>query len=437
MAHDPSSNVTFGQPLVIDVRVSAFLRAVYGWMCVGLAITALTASYVASSPSIVTAIATNRLLFWGIVIAQFGIVITLSARVQKLAASTASILFIAYSALTGVTISFVLLAYTGESVGHRRFSSPRACSARSRCYGTTTRRSLAGIGQFLFMGLIGVVLASSSACSGTTTACSSSISFIGVIVFTGLDRLRRAAAEGDGARHAGRPGELVRHRRRAGALPRLHQPVLVPVALHGQPPRAGLAAPTALAHPASAFEDLTDRPLSGQSSAVGCADWKKSKESGDCFRLGFWATMALCRTPSRVTRKCCADTRLPRHARSGEKALSTTSSTASRWMIFGGIPDGQPRTCGPGARGVQGASPGARLMRILLDECADQRLRLAFTGHDCQTAGYATLSDLKNGALLTAAEAAGFERNGAGLSRHRHEAQAAGRHQGFAAVGGR
>ena len=62
------------------------------------------------------AVATNRLLFWGLMIAQLGIVFVLSARVQQLAASTAGLLFVAYSALTGVTISFVLLAYTGESV---------------------------------------------------------------------------------------------------------------------------------------------------------------------------------------------------------------------------------------------------------------------------------------------------------------------------------
>src|ERR1700730_9019559 len=113
---EPSSDATFGRPLAVDERVGTFLRSVYGWMCGGLAITALTASFVAASPSVVMAVATNRLLFWGLMIAQLGIVFVLSARVQRLAASTAALLFVAYSALTGVTISFVLLAYTGESV---------------------------------------------------------------------------------------------------------------------------------------------------------------------------------------------------------------------------------------------------------------------------------------------------------------------------------
>jgi FtsH-binding integral membrane protein len=149
----------FSASLSIEERVTTFLRAVYGWMCGGLAITALTGSFIAASPAVVTAVATNRVLFWGLMIAQLGIVFVLSARVQRLAASTAALLFVAYSALTGVTISFVLLAYTGESVATTFFITAGMFGGMA-AYGTTTRRSLAGFGQFLFMGLIGVVLAS-------------------------------------------------------------------------------------------------------------------------------------------------------------------------------------------------------------------------------------------------------------------------------------
>jgi FtsH-binding integral membrane protein len=166
-------------------RVGAFLRAVYGWMCAGLAITALTATAIASSPAVVVAIATNRPLFWGLIIAQLGIVWVLSARVQRLAASTASMLFIAYSALTGVTISFVLLAYTGESVA-TTFLVTAGMFGALATYGTVTRRSLAGMGQFLFMGLIGVVLASLVGMFWHSDALQFVITFIGVIVFTGL-----------------------------------------------------------------------------------------------------------------------------------------------------------------------------------------------------------------------------------------------------------
>src|SRR4051794_34335422 len=93
-----NSDATLSSAYQTAERVAIFLRAVYGWMCAGLAITAFTAMFIASSPSLVMTIARNQFLFWGIVIAQFGIVIALSARVQKMAASTASMLFVAYSA---------------------------------------------------------------------------------------------------------------------------------------------------------------------------------------------------------------------------------------------------------------------------------------------------------------------------------------------------
>ena len=86
--YDRSETLTAGTR--DEALVADFVRGVYGWMCGGLAITAATAWLVANSPSILTAIVTNRLLFWAIIIAQFGIVITLSARVNKLAASAAS-----------------------------------------------------------------------------------------------------------------------------------------------------------------------------------------------------------------------------------------------------------------------------------------------------------------------------------------------------------
>ena len=176
---------TFGASVPVEERVTAFLRSVYGWMCGGLAITALSASVIASSPAFVYAVATNRLLFWGLMIAQLGIVFVLSSRVQQLAASTAGLLFVAYSALTGVTISFVLLAYTGESVA-TTFVVTAGMFGAMAAYGTTTRRSLAGFGQFLFMGVVGVVLASIVGMFWHNDGLQFVISFIGVIVFTGL-----------------------------------------------------------------------------------------------------------------------------------------------------------------------------------------------------------------------------------------------------------
>jgi FtsH-binding integral membrane protein len=166
-------------------RVSAFLGAVYGWMCIGLALTAGTAWTIAQSPTLVAAIAGNRPVFWALMIAQLGIVFVLSARVQQLGASVASLLFLLYSALTGVTISFVLLIYTGESIA-TTFVIAAAMFGAVAVFGTTTRRSLAGLGHFLFMGLIGVVLASVAGMFWHSDGLQFVVSFIGVIVFTGL-----------------------------------------------------------------------------------------------------------------------------------------------------------------------------------------------------------------------------------------------------------
>src|SRR5262249_60930014 len=113
----------------------------YRWMCGGRPIAAGTAWYVASSPAIIRTI--SPLIFWGVMFAQLGIVFVLSGRVQQLAASPASLLFILCSVLTGFTIAFVLLAYTGESVA-RTFLVAAAMFAGLALYGTITKRSLGG-----------------------------------------------------------------------------------------------------------------------------------------------------------------------------------------------------------------------------------------------------------------------------------------------------
>src|SRR5215467_8561964 len=138
--------------------LAAFMRGVYGWLCGGLAITAVTAWLVASSPALTSAIFGNRAVFWILALAQLGIVFALSARVDRMAASTASMLFLVYSALTGVTLSSIFLVFTGQSIAST-FVVTAGMFGALALYGSTTKRDLSGLGQFLFMGLIGVVLA--------------------------------------------------------------------------------------------------------------------------------------------------------------------------------------------------------------------------------------------------------------------------------------
>ena len=179
-------------------------------------------------------IAGNRVLYWGLMIAQLGIVFFLSARVEKIAAGTASLLFVLYSALTGVTFAFILLAFTGESIATTFMISAGMFGALA-LYGTTTSRSLAGWGQFLFMGLIGVVLASFVGIFWQNAGFQFVLGFIGVIVFTGLTAYDAQRLKQMALALPSRPDRVLRHRRRADALSRLHQPVPDAPALHRQP----------------------------------------------------------------------------------------------------------------------------------------------------------------------------------------------------------
>jgi len=172
-------------PVATAERVTAFLRAVYGWMCVGLGVTAVVAFSVASSPRIVQALVSNRLLFFALIGGQLALVFYLSARVSKLAPGTASGLFLGYSALTGVTLSLILLAYTGRSIANT-FGVCALMFGALALYGTTTTRSLAGVGQFMFMGLIGVIGASILGLFWHNDALQFLIACVGVLVFTGL-----------------------------------------------------------------------------------------------------------------------------------------------------------------------------------------------------------------------------------------------------------
>src|SRR5437867_5933659 len=167
-------------------RVSAFLWKVYGWMAVGLGLTAVVAFAVAGSPDILRALVGNRLVFFGLVIAELGLVFYLSARADRLAPGTAAGLFTLYSGLNGVTLSVILIAYTGESVT-TTFVVTAGMFGALALFGSTTQRSLAGAGQFFMMGLIGLILASIIGMFWHNDALQVLLSLVVGIVFTGLE----------------------------------------------------------------------------------------------------------------------------------------------------------------------------------------------------------------------------------------------------------
>lgn len=168
-----------------DSRVTAFLSKVYGWMFLGLLITAGTAMGVASSPVLIKTLILNPILRWILLLAPFGLVFYLYARVDKIAPATAAGLFLLYSALVGVTSSVIFLIYTGSSIVSA-FVITAGMFGAMAVFGTLTKRSLAGVGQFMFMGLIGLIIASIVNIFLLNSMMSFVISVVGVIVFTGL-----------------------------------------------------------------------------------------------------------------------------------------------------------------------------------------------------------------------------------------------------------
>lgn len=169
----------------MDMGLRAYMLKIYNYMTLGLGITGVIAYFVARDESLVMAIMGNPILFWGLIIAQFGAVIFLSARVTKMSTRAAQLTFFAYAALTGLTLSGLFAAYTFESLARVFFITAGTFGAMS-LYGYTTKRDLTGLGSFMFMGLIGVVIASVVNLFVQSSALMFMISVVGVLVFVGL-----------------------------------------------------------------------------------------------------------------------------------------------------------------------------------------------------------------------------------------------------------
>ncbi len=168
-----------------DVVVNDFVRSVYNWMGIGLALTGFMAFYVSSSPTMVRLIFGNPIIFFVLILAELGMVFAISGMVNRMSAGTATSLFVIYSALNGVTLSFIFLAYTRTSI----FSTFFICAGTfigCSIYGWATKKDLTSWGGFLMMGLIGIIIASLVNMFIKSSAMSLIISYIGVFVFVGL-----------------------------------------------------------------------------------------------------------------------------------------------------------------------------------------------------------------------------------------------------------
>ncbi|PKL10936.1 MAG: hypothetical protein CVV52_15885 [Spirochaetae bacterium HGW-Spirochaetae-8] len=169
----------------VKSRERSIMKNVYLWMTAGLSLTGVVSYLVASSPSLQRVFlgsATSLLL---LILAQFGLVIYLTARIQKMSATSAIAAFGGYAMLTGITLSVIFMAYSGLTISRAFFTTAAAFGGMS-LYGMTTKRELSGMGHYLMMGLWGIIIASLINMFLGSASIYYAISIIGVLVFLGL-----------------------------------------------------------------------------------------------------------------------------------------------------------------------------------------------------------------------------------------------------------
>jgi uncharacterized protein len=164
------------------VRVNDFVRSVYNWMFIGLALTGFVAYYVANDATLRNIVQHSFII---IIVAELGLVIAISGFINRLSASTATGLFVLYSALNGAMLSSIFLIYKIETIGMTFFTCSATFLACS-IYGWTTKKDLTSMGSFFMMGLFGIIIASIVNIFMKSSALSMIISYIGVLVFIGL-----------------------------------------------------------------------------------------------------------------------------------------------------------------------------------------------------------------------------------------------------------
>ncbi len=171
--------------LQASLAFPALMRKVYLWMTLALVITAITAYGVATSPAAIQFILGNRIVFFGLIIAEFALVFAVGGMINKLSITTATLLFTLYSVVNGATLSVVLLAYTQESVTQVFFITAGTFAAMS-AVGYLTKRDLSSVGRILFMALIGLIIATVVNIFWKNSGFMAILNYLGVLIFVGL-----------------------------------------------------------------------------------------------------------------------------------------------------------------------------------------------------------------------------------------------------------
>ncbi|WP_455761374.1 Bax inhibitor-1/YccA family protein [Phocaeicola coprophilus] len=168
-----------------SVAQASLFRSVYVWMTLALVITGFTALYVAKSYTLLNLMLQNQMAFWGVLIAEFGLVFYMSARINRISFTTATILFIVYSILNGVTMSMLFLIYTMSSIATTFFVTAGTFGAMA-VFGYATKKDLTRIGNLCIMGVIGLIIASLVNMFLHNSMMDLIISYVGVLLFVGL-----------------------------------------------------------------------------------------------------------------------------------------------------------------------------------------------------------------------------------------------------------
>ena len=179
--------IKFGNP-VLEGFQSAYrvlMRKVFLWMTLALAVTGLTAYYVASNAGLLYTIFSSKGLFWGIIIAELALVFILSARIMKMSFATAGIMFVAYSVLNGITMASIFAVFTMESIASAFFVTAGMFGVMS-FVGFTIKKDLGSFGSFFFMALVGLIIASVVNVFLGSSVLYWVVTYVGVLLFVGL-----------------------------------------------------------------------------------------------------------------------------------------------------------------------------------------------------------------------------------------------------------
>ena len=206
MADNIKARLSLGTAAVeqaaVDEGLRAYMLRVYNYMASGVALSGIVAALVASSPALLQAIYGTG-LYWIVIFAPLGFLLVLLFGLDRLSATAVQALFWAYAAVNGASLSYIFLAYTGASIV-RVFFITTATFAAMSLYGYTTKRDLTGVGNFMRMGVIGILIALVVNFFLVSSALDFAISVIGVLVFVGLtaydtQKIRDMYFEADGA----------------------------------------------------------------------------------------------------------------------------------------------------------------------------------------------------------------------------------------------